>query len=228
MQRLLRISNSASETLSVNSEVPQGSVLWPLLFFIYINDIFGVINSFVGTRLLADDCVLFKEICSFEGQEVLLDSLLAISHWCNVWIMELNTNKTVLLGITNKKKRFTCTYFIENNTISEVNKCKYLGITLTNNLSLSAHKNNISSSAFRKFGLIRTKHPRPLQSNFRYTAPCFARSWNTLALLGPIYYEGCKQTRISTETCHSFYLWKLQEDRFPVLAHENLLFFYYS
>lgn len=58
-KQFVRISNGASETLSVNFGVLQGSVHEPFLFLMDINDIVGVINPFVDIRLFADDCVLF-------------------------------------------------------------------------------------------------------------------------------------------------------------------------
>lgn len=87
----------------MTSGVPQGSVLGPLLFLIYVNDIVDVITGPVQIRLFADDCVLFNEITCREDQSVLNSNLCNIYDWCTKWNMNLNADKSVFMKITNKK-----------------------------------------------------------------------------------------------------------------------------
>lgn len=100
--QFVSISDCPSDEAPVTSGVPQGSVLGPLLFLIYINDIVVVITHPVQLRLFADDCVLFNEIKCHEDQVLLNSTLQRIHNWCQQWNMELNTNKTVSMRITKK------------------------------------------------------------------------------------------------------------------------------
>lgn len=86
---------SANQTNSpevpVRSGVPQGSVLGPLLFLIYINDLPSNISSSIC--LFADDCVLYGPLTLYAYVECLQSDLNNISPWCKPWHMELNITK---------------------------------------------------------------------------------------------------------------------------------------
>lgn len=101
-RQFVQVSDHSSELLYVTSGVPQGSVLGPLLFLVYINDLADLINNGVCIRLFADDCVVFKEISAPNDHVLLQENLQAIGDWCIRWDMELNTEKSVLLRITRK------------------------------------------------------------------------------------------------------------------------------
>lgn len=70
--------------LRVTSEVPQGSVLEPILFLSYVYNLASVIPDGVTIRSFVDDCILYKEIWSLEDHKDVQDSILAISAWCNL------------------------------------------------------------------------------------------------------------------------------------------------
>jgi hypothetical protein len=71
--------------------VPQGSVLGPILFLIFINDISDSIDSFL--RLFADDCLLYREIKTREDQDMLQKDLDTLVKWAKKWGMEFNIKK---------------------------------------------------------------------------------------------------------------------------------------
>lgn len=75
----------------VKSGVPQGSVLGPLLFLVYINDIGSNIVS--SLRLFADDCVIYKEITEPNDIRILQSDLFKLTEWCNLWQMHINAEK---------------------------------------------------------------------------------------------------------------------------------------
>lgn len=71
--------------------------------------------------------------------------------------MKLNLDKSVLLRVTNKKKPVLTDYTLSNQPLKEVKEYKYLGVTLTNNLSWNSHIKQVSSAAFRKLCMLRHK-----------------------------------------------------------------------
>lgn len=155
--QFVSIDSITSTRLPVTSGVPQGSVLGPLLFLVYINDIASVVTDKVQIKMFADDCVLFSEITCKEDQEELNFNLRNIQSWCDKWDMKLNAEKTVFMRITNKRKSLSFTYTLPSRPLIEVNEYKYLGVTLTNTLSWNNHVSNICASAFRKLCLLRHK-----------------------------------------------------------------------
>lgn len=151
------INGCLSPTLAVLSGVPQGSVLGPLLFIIFINDITEILPESVSIRLFADDCIIFKEINSINDHEVLQESLLKIDQWCGDSKMQLNASKSVLLRISRKQQPSVFEYRLNQSVIPQVTQYRYLGVTLTNDLTWTAHITDISSSAFRKLCVLRRK-----------------------------------------------------------------------
>lgn len=151
------IDDNFSGELPVTSGVPQGSILGPLLFLIYINDITDTITEPVQIRLFADDCVVFNEITCSDDQAALNSNLQNIVSWCEKWNMELNVEKSVYMKITKKVKKLSFPYNIASKALIEVNQYKYLGVTITNNLSWNTHISNICKSSFRKLCFLRHK-----------------------------------------------------------------------
>ena len=93
--------------------VPQGTVLGPLLFLLYINDLSDNLQSTV--KLFADDALLYGVITSDSDCDRLQDDLHKLEQWQNLWQMEFNPSKFKILCISNKKhppqKRYWC--FVE-------------------------------------------------------------------------------------------------------------------
>lgn len=154
-RQFVDVDGHYSDFLPVNSGVPQGSVLGPLLFLIYINDLTACIDESVTIRLFADDCLVYKEIKNGNDQVVLNNSISAISNWCDKWHMKLNLEKTVFMRVTNKKCPAEFQYCINDVAIAQTESFKYLGVTLTSHLTWSKHIDAVCASARRKLGLVR-------------------------------------------------------------------------
>merc|ERR1711923_386122 len=92
------VDGHTSDEKPVLSGVPQGSVLGPILFLIFINDISDSIDSFL--RLFADDCLLYREIKTREDQDMLQKDLDTLVKWAKKWGMEFNIKKCNILSIT--------------------------------------------------------------------------------------------------------------------------------
>lgn len=147
-------NNSKSPRCAVKSGVPQGSVLGPLLFLIYINDLPAVVNSSI--KLFADDCVLYREITNQHDNFMLQKDLDNISRWCSQWLMFLNPTKCKIMSVSRRSNSPTPFGYIINETnLEHVTSYKYLGIQLNSNLSWHAHIEYITNNANRSLGYIR-------------------------------------------------------------------------
>lgn len=146
--------NSAkSSTTDVSSGVPQGSVLDPLLFLLYINDLPANVTS--NIRLYADDCVLYQVIRSPKDHRILNESFANFCSWCNKWQMKINFNKTAILSFTNSLSPARFSYSFNNCSLSRVTTHKYLGVTFDNRLSWTKHIDYITAKALKKLGYLR-------------------------------------------------------------------------
>ena len=108
--------------------MPQGSVLGPLLFLIYINDLPDCVTSTV--RLFADDTVLYHGISSPADTADLQRDLDALQAWERKWLMEFNPSKCQILRVTLKHKPVEASYTIHGQTLELVESPKYLGVTI--------------------------------------------------------------------------------------------------
>lgn len=82
------VNRTSSSAVDVTSGVPQGSVLGPLLFKIYINDLTEEISSHI--RLYSGDCVIYRCICNSVDVGILQSDLSYAASWCDMWKMRLN------------------------------------------------------------------------------------------------------------------------------------------
>ena len=147
-----------SSYVEVTSGVPQGSVLGPMLFLVYINDISNAITSQIN--LFADDSVLYRNIRNQNDQVILQNDLDTISSWAEKWLMDLNINKCSVLSITLKHNSIFHDYNILGATPMRVTNHDYLGVTISSDLNWLRHVTNISNKASRTLGLlIRTLSP---------------------------------------------------------------------
>ena len=94
-QQRVVLDNKVSDYLPVKSGIPQGTVLGPLMFLLYINDIDQNISSTI--RLFADDCIMYRTVTTREEASILQCDLNKIYNWCTMWQMQLNIDKCAIL-----------------------------------------------------------------------------------------------------------------------------------
>ena len=130
-QRVL-IPGGSSDWLPIGAGVPQGSILGPLLFLIYINDIVMHINSTV--RLFADDTSLYLIVDDpVEAARCLNADLALIHQWAERWLVKFNAAKSESLLVSRKiLKPFHPPLLMNNEPIKEVSSHKHLGLFLSN------------------------------------------------------------------------------------------------
>ncbi len=147
-----------SDPVAVTSGVPQGSILGLLLFNIFMNSITTVpLSTNSHLVLYADDILLFKPINNTSDLLSLQSDIQNILKWLSTNGLTPNDSKTQLLPITRSRNQPTITISVNGHTISPCQSVKYLGVTLTQNLTWSLHINNICKSSKRQLGLIHRK-----------------------------------------------------------------------
>lgn len=150
-----KVNNVTSNCLQINTGVPQGSVLGPLLFIIYLNDINLAINcDFIN--LFADDTLISitdtNVNAAVDKMNTELDKL---SQYLNNNKLKLNINKTKAM-ICTKKYNYTklninnINIFFNNNKLELVTEIKYLGFIISNDLSLKSHFTYIQKKISKK------------------------------------------------------------------------------
>ncbi len=151
------LEGTNSSSLSVLSGVPQGSVLGPLLFLVYVNDISTpIVNSSI--YIYADDTKLVKRICKSmqkhaKAQADLQSDLDHLVTWCKDWNLSLNLDKCVYLhfGKTIPNSQ----YNLDSKLILTRDSHKDLGVTIQNSLTWDKHINNLCSKAYSCLYLIK-------------------------------------------------------------------------
>ena len=147
------INGTHSSWGKVSSGVPQGSVLGPALFLLYINDIQDHIQSTM--RLFADDSIVYREIVRPEDHDILQQDLQALADWSSTWLMQFNINKCAILTITMKRTPSHHQYKIFGETLERVDQRDYLGVTISHDLRWDVHCNKTKQKASRTLGLLR-------------------------------------------------------------------------
>lgn len=150
--QFVQANGTDSFSSPVNSGVPQGSVLGPLLFLIYINDLPDCVSSSIS--LFADDCVIYREIANESDTSILQSDINALSNWCTLWHMELNTNKCKAMRVSRQYNP-RLNYAIQNVSLESVSSYKYLGVHIAFNLSWKTHIEYVTNNANRMLGYIK-------------------------------------------------------------------------
>ncbi|XP_046743250.1 uncharacterized protein LOC124409579 [Diprion similis] len=153
----VKYGNKMSEKRKTKFGVPQGSVLGPLLFILYINDLARQLE-FCQCKMFADDTVIFISGTNTEEIEQKLNhDLERVVKWMNSNSLKLNTTKTKSmiihdprkLGIENK-----CNFKIAGIQIEEVREIKYLGVIIDNKLSFNAQAMFIVKKTSKKVNFL--------------------------------------------------------------------------
>lgn len=137
----------------VQSGVPQGSILGPLLFVIFINDIK---QCFVNSRFLmyADDVKIYKPCKSVHDCSLLQEDLNRLYAYCVNNKLFLSLPKCQTISFTKNKNKINFNYIINNVQLNKVASIRDLGVTLDSCLHFDIHVDNIINKAFRIYGMV--------------------------------------------------------------------------
>jgi len=147
----VKVCNTISDPLPVLSGVPQGSILGPLLFLIYINDL-TLATQFSNLFLFADDTKLFKTILHPPDHTKLQQDLDQLYTWSIDSDLLFGISKCIHLSFNNKSPT---SYSLNGNTLPQLHSHRDLGIQISDNLSWECHYKHITSKAYRYLGLLR-------------------------------------------------------------------------
>jgi hypothetical protein len=149
------VDGADSGRLPVLSGVPQGTVLGPLLFLAYINDLQDW-TKHSNARLFADDSLLFRTIRSTKDELLLQEDLTRLEEWEKSWEMKFNPSKCTVIQIApGKGKLLKTEYELHGEIISTSDCSKYLGVSIKNNLAWDTHIQGITGKANRNLGFLR-------------------------------------------------------------------------
>ena len=150
-----------SQAASVSSGVPQGSILGPLLFILAMNPLTNVSLS-INTRLIlyADDILVYKPIRCYLDRVALQNDVNIIVDWIDFTGLRLNPTKTKLMVLSRRPHPTQLQITVASSIVTQVTSIEQLGVTVTSNLSWSAHIDNTCVKARKQLGLLyRHFHP---------------------------------------------------------------------
>jgi hypothetical protein len=146
------VDNHCSAWSAVISGVPQGSVLGPLLFVLFINDITQITLSGVLTKLYADDFKLYSSLVSNDDDNNLQDTLAKLLVWSHEWQLSVNTSKCHVLYLHSSNPKTE--YFFDSKLIEPCHVVNDLGVDFDSSLRFHKHIDRIVAKAYSRIGIL--------------------------------------------------------------------------
>ena len=163
-QRVL-VNGKTSAWKSMSSGVPEGSILAPLMFSVFINDLPQHLHS--HCLMYADDVKIFRKIKSPSDGKLLQEDLDRLGAWSIRWGLKLNPQKCKSFSMTLRRAPVRTSYSIGTDEIQHVGEIRDLGVTLDTKLTFMEHISDIVKRANRSLGiLIRSFHTESTHKKF--------------------------------------------------------------
>ena len=160
------VDGESSETAPVTSGVPQGSVLGPILFLTFINDMPDCVQS--RCRLFADDSIIYRSVNGDDDAAILQRDLDALHKWETDWGMKFNPSKCHILHVSRKKQPSTHTYHLKGSVLETVRDATYLGVEISSDLSWHKQCNKVAAKGNKTLGFIKRNVRTSSQSTKEY------------------------------------------------------------
>ena len=154
--QFVAVEGEKSNILPVVSGVPQGSVLGPLLFIMYINDVASVVSPESEINMFADDIALYRIIKTSSDYTALQGDVDSIGSVVTCKYLEFNADKCRVMVISRKRLQSIPppSFYLNGTQLNQVTSYKYLGVTITSNLSWLPHITSLCNKARKLVGMI--------------------------------------------------------------------------
>ena len=169
-QRVL-VGGQKSSWMPVKSGIPQGSVLGPILFIIFINDLPDNIKS--SLKIFADDTKLFKVVAGIHDKNELQQDLNLLAKWSKKWQLPFNETKCKIIHYGKKNPNYQ--YDMNGVVLESDREEKDLGVTFDSELKFATHIRNVTSKANSRVGIIRRTFSTLNTENFPLLYKSFVR-----------------------------------------------------
>ena len=160
-KQAVKYNTIKSDEMMTSSGVSQGSILRPLLFLLYINDIQNC-SKIISIILFADDTnIFYSHTCLKKLNEIIQEEINKITNWLNTNILSINNSKTkfMLFRSCKKKQKHNISISINNELINQVKNTTFLGVVLDECLTWKVHINLISKKVIKASSIIsRVRH----------------------------------------------------------------------
>ena len=154
------IDHIKSNMLPITTGIPQGSILGPLLFIIYIND-FAQASKMFNFIIYADDTTLSSALNTFNDniqndnlESLINDALLKINEWLKITKLLLNIAKSKYMTFQRTNKMYRRYLKIDNINTEQVKEFNFLGLIIDTNLKWKKHTKKMSNACSKKIGIL--------------------------------------------------------------------------
>ena len=148
------VDGETSDAAAVKSGVPQGSVLGPLLFLIFINDLAE--HTLSTVRLFADDCVMYRQIANVHDCKVLQEDLNQLHEWEERWQLNFNKAKCNIMRATHaRQKKIIFGYELDGVLLKDTDSTSYLGVELSADMKWNSHVKKVTAKGNTMLGILR-------------------------------------------------------------------------
>ena len=225
-RQFVNIDGTSSGQLPISCGVPQGSILGPLLFLIYVNDL-ATVSKHAITILFADDTNLIYKASTYDELKLIIKSdLFKISDWFKANKLALNESKTkfIIFHTQYNKPPDNFPIILNNIELERVDNAKFLGVMIQENLMWNTHINYISNKVSKATAILaKLKHYLPKYalkliynslclSHISYALPVWgAAPMSAIGRLHKLHKKGMRHVCNSKYNAHTEPLFKKEK-----------------
>ena len=147
------VNSARSRNFNITSGVPQGSVLGPLIFIVFVNDLSSLLSSVKLS--FADDLKIYRIIATVLDHATLQEDINTILVWCSDNGMRINGKKCKVISFSRRNNPTVHEYYMHNDLLDRVTSICDLGVTLDTKLRFDVHVGITAAKAFSSLGFIR-------------------------------------------------------------------------